>query len=346
MSERANYLARVHTGVCSVLLALCLVPFIARFYTRTRPVMRLGWDDFFIAVGFALVITDFTLLQFEMALQPGPISIPTVTHAVKLAYLAIPIWVAAMTSIKISVVLTLLRIPVNRIWTFSLYFIAALQVTYFIGNFAFSFAQCRPLAAVWDPVLAADPTSHCLGASATRITSNVSSGVNTATDLALSLAPMVVLWKLRRPMRERILVCALMAVGLLASASSLVKAVIIQEWGNPDVDGWALAESIATWTVVEQELAVIAACSPSLKGPLQRFLGKLGILLTRYDSRVSFMTRPDNTTLATAGGVEMGQEKPVYFRAGESDGDGKGETDETEVELGLGSGSGSGSRKS
>ncbi|KAK4446151.1 hypothetical protein QBC34DRAFT_470325 [Podospora aff. communis PSN243] len=302
ISARANYLARVHTGVCAVLLALCLVPFTARFYTRIRPTLRLGWDDLLIAMGFALVITDFALLQFEMALQPGAISIPTVTHAVKLAYLAIPVWVAAMTFIKLSVVLTLLRIPVNRIWTFFLYTVAALQVAYFIGNFAFSFTQCRPLAAVWDPVLAADPSSHCLGATATRITSNVSSGVNTATDLALSLAPMVILWKLRRPMRERILVCALMAVGLLASASSLVKAIIIQEWGNPDVDGWALAESIATWTVVEQELAVIAACSPSLKGPLQRFLGKIGILLTRYDSRVSFMTRPD-TTLARAVGV-------------------------------------------
>jgi len=265
-----------------------------------------------------------------MCLKPGAISIPTVTHAVKHAYLAIPVWVAAMTCIKLSVVLTLLRIPVNRRWTFFLYTVATLQAIYFIGNVVFAFVQCRPLAAVWDPVLAADPSSVCLGAAATRITSNVSSGINTATDLALSMAPMVILWKMHRPLRERILVCALMAVGLLASASSLVKAITIQEWGNPDVDSWALAESIATWTVVEQELAVLAACSPSLKGPLQRLLGRMGIALTRYNSRISFMTRT-----VSAGGPEMGRDegRPVYFRPNESSDD---KTDENLVELGLG----------
>jgi hypothetical protein len=266
-----------------------------------------------------------------MCLKPGAISIPTVTHAVKHAYLAIPVWVAAMTCIKLSVVLTLLRIPVNRRWTFFLYTVATLQVLYFVANIVFAFVQCRPLAAVWDPVLAADPSSVCLGAAATRITSNVSSGINTATDLALSMAPMVILWKMHRPLRERILVCALMAVGLLASASSLAKAVIIQEWGNPDVDSWALAESIATWTIVEQELAVLAACSPSLKGPLQRLLGRMGIALTRYNSRVSFMTRPDTRR----DGPEMGKDggQPVYFRPNESSDD---KTDENSVELGLG----------
>jgi hypothetical protein len=52
ISDHAAYLARVHTGVTVFLLALCLVPFTARFYTRVRPVVRLGWDDALIALGF------------------------------------------------------------------------------------------------------------------------------------------------------------------------------------------------------------------------------------------------------------------------------------------------------
>ena len=52
VTERAAYLARVHYGVTIPLLALCLVPFIARLYVRIRPVWRIGWDDGFIIVGF------------------------------------------------------------------------------------------------------------------------------------------------------------------------------------------------------------------------------------------------------------------------------------------------------
>jgi hypothetical protein len=51
ISEEAAYRARVHVGVTIPLLALCLMPFCARLYVRTRPVWRLAWDDFFIVLG-------------------------------------------------------------------------------------------------------------------------------------------------------------------------------------------------------------------------------------------------------------------------------------------------------
>jgi hypothetical protein len=52
ISDRAAYLGRVHVGITIPLLALCLVPFSARLYTRVRPVMRCGWDDVFMVLGF------------------------------------------------------------------------------------------------------------------------------------------------------------------------------------------------------------------------------------------------------------------------------------------------------
>jgi hypothetical protein len=267
------------------------------------------------------------MLQFEMHMTPQTISISTATNAMKLAYLAIPVWNAAMTCIKISVALTLLRIPVNRLWTVFLHTVASLQVAYFIGNSVYTFFACRPLAAIWDFSIA---DAICLGPASSRIASNVGSGINITTDLTLSLAPIVVLWNMRRPLRERILVCALMATGLFASAASIVKAVIVREWGDPNVDTWALATSIATWTILEQLLAVLAACSPSLKGPLQRLLGQFGILLTRYNSRISFIRRDDLST----SGQEVGRNaRPVYFCP--SDGS-YGKADDNSVELGLG----------
>jgi len=95
------------------------------------------------------------------------------------------------------------------------------------------------------------------------------SAINVNADIALSLSPLLaVLWRLRRPVPERVLVCCLTRVRLLASGASVAKAVVVAQWApeNPKVDSWAMAVSIATWTVAEQHIAVFGAYSPSLKG--------------------------------------------------------------------------------
>jgi hypothetical protein len=235
-----------------------------------------------------LAISSWALFKFELFMQPTTIAFPVATRAVKLAYLAIPVWGFAMTCIKISAILTLLRIPINhRYWRPNLYAITTLQIACLVGSTIFTFVACIPLEAVWD--FTAAPTAHCLGMEAPRIASNIGSGINISTDLLLSLAPIFFLSKTRRPLRERILVCAAAGIGLLASMSSFVKAILVRKWGDPDVDLWALAISIATWTILEQFLAVMAVCSPSLNGRLQQALKSTGILLAHCNSRVDFL---------------------------------------------------------
>ncbi len=233
-----------------------------------------------------LSIADWALLQSEMFLTPQLLSFPVMTNAMELSYLAIPVWGGAMTCIKISVALSLLRIPVNRLWSGFLYAVTAVQLAYFIGNTVYIFTACRPLKALWDFSVT---DSYCIGPESSRIASNVGSAINIITDVCLSLAPMVLLWNLHRPLRERILVCCLMGIGLLASVSCIVKAIIVRSWGMADIDTWALAMSIATWTMIEQLLAVLAACSPSLKGPLERLLRRIGISIVEYNSQLSFV---------------------------------------------------------
>ncbi len=229
-------------------------------------------------------VADWALLKAEMFLTAQIITFGPMTHAMKLGYLAIPVWGAAMTCIKISVALALLRIPVNRLWTVFLYSVTAVQVAYFIGNTIFIFLACRPLHTRWDFRVT---DGYCVSPQQFLIASNVGSVINITTDLLLSLAPMVMLWNLHRPLRERILVCCLMGIGLLASGAGIVKAVIVRQWD--DTDNWALAMSIATWTIAEQLLGVLGACSPSLKGPLEKLLRRFGVFIDNYNSQLSFV---------------------------------------------------------
>jgi len=266
-----------------------------------------------------------------MFTTPRLLTFATMTHVIKLAYLAVPLWNLAMTLIKTSVALTLLSrfYPLStttRWWRPLLLTLITVQAIYLVANTAWTFTKCRPLAAAWDY---STPNAICLTLQIDLLVSSIGSAVNITTDILLSLAPMVaVLWRLRRPRRERILICCLTGLGLLASGASIAKSAMVGEWA-PDKpeqqDTWAVAVSIATWTVAEMFIAVFGACSPSLKGPIERLLGRWGILLNK-EEELDFVrfTRGRVERACTSGDEvveEMGRSRPVRFGVVEGDHD-------------------------
>ncbi|KAK3988840.1 hypothetical protein QBC44DRAFT_382017 [Cladorrhinum sp. PSN332] len=286
VTPRAAHLAQTFIAVTSILVALCTVTFCTRIYQRIFPVWKVGLDDYFIIMGFALAIADWAMLFPLMVPRPGLIPFERGINAGKHSWLAIPIWGLAMTCIKISIALTLLRIRgTERRWKIFLYTIMGVQAVYGIGNTIFDLAiACRPLSAAWDIFT---PGGKCVSVEVMRGVSNLGSSINITTDVLLSLAPATFLRKLNRPLRERVFVCALMGMGLFASVSSIVKTVIIKDWGDPTStdDWWAMGVSICTWTALEQLLGVLAACVPAMKGIFQRCLGKVGVSLTESKSQ-------------------------------------------------------------
>jgi len=194
------------------------------------------------------------------------------------AFLSIPIWGMAMAFIKASVGLTLLRIQNNAWFKAFVWLNIALAAAYGFGNMWFILFSCQPLSAAWGDF--ADPESaKCLPASAIRIAALTGAVVSVLTDVLLSLAPITFLWNLKRPLRERIVLGCLMAMGLLAGISSVVKNLIVADFGKPGLDMLAMNISISTWTALEMLLGIIAACTPFCKPVLERCLSALGVTL-------------------------------------------------------------------
>lgn len=217
-------------------------------------------------------------------------------NARKYAFLAIPIWGVAMTFIKVSIAMMLLRIQPNIMWwRIFCFFVMALQIVYGVGNTFFILLQCRPLEAAWNPAILAVVDGECLPQQGIHIASNIGSGINIATDILLSLAPTLFLWKLKRPLREKILVGLLMAVGVLASIASIVKATLVKNFGTAE-DAWTLTNSIATWTALEQLLAMIASSAPFLKPLVQSALHRMGLTLSDTRAAPSYGNRYQNMT--------------------------------------------------
>ncbi|KAK4186981.1 hypothetical protein QBC35DRAFT_250786 [Podospora australis] len=289
ITERAAYLARLHIGSTMAILALALIPFAARIYVRVWPVWRFGWDDALIVAGLVCSVGDWVLLYKEMYLEPRYISFEDMRVPVIYAYFAIPLWCLAMTLIKTSVVLTLLRLPLKKSWKRVLYVLMTVQIVYCIADFGYIFFKCRPIHAAWDYTV--QPV-QCTAIGADVIVAGVGSAINIVTDILLSIAPIFILWNLRRPLRERILICVLTGVGLFASIASILKSIMVGNWKSPD-DKWEKAVAIATWTIIEQFVSILAACSPSLKGPIESLLAKFGIALVEREARISFVHIPE-----------------------------------------------------
>ncbi|KAK3936054.1 hypothetical protein QBC46DRAFT_420451 [Diplogelasinospora grovesii] len=279
ISERAAYLARLHIGITSTVFALCALTFYTRMHQRMKPNWNVGQDDWFLTAGFVLSLVDFFMLLPMMITSPGFVSLPQAAAVAKSSWLATTIWGLAMTCVKVSTASTLLRIKSSLRWKSFLYTFIGIQVIYGIGNTLFDLLACRPLAAAWDPTI---PGGKCVDPETILVASNVGSAINITTDVLLSLAPATFLRKLNRPLRERIFVCCLMGMGVFASVSSITKTFTVQRWSRmiPGDDDWALGVAISTWTIVEEQLAILAACLPAQKVILQRLLAKIGINLT------------------------------------------------------------------
>ena len=199
--------------------------------------------------------------------------------AEKYSFLAIPIWGIAMMFIKSSIGLLLLKIQENSLWwRIFCWVMIAIQVAYGVGNTIFILLQCRPLEGAWDPSVLARG-GECLPVTAIVTASNVGAGVNISTDILLSFAPLAFLWKLRRPLREKMLIGFLMGLGTFASASSVVKAVLVKDYTSV-ADPWARLVHIGTWTMLEQLLAMIVASAPYMKPLLQKTLQAMGVSVT------------------------------------------------------------------
>lgn len=115
-----------------------------------------------------------------------------------------------------------------------------------------------------------------------RIAAVTGAVVSVLTDVLLSLAPVSFLWDLRWPLCERVVLGGLMAMGILASLSSIVKNLIIADFaklGLSPLDMLAINIAISTWTAFKILLGIVAACTPFCCPVLERCLSVVGVTI-------------------------------------------------------------------
>lgn len=70
--------------------------------------------------------------------------------------------------------------------------------------------QCNPIAAAWDFSLVALPTTKCLNA---LLFYRIAAGFNFVSDVFIFFLPMPTLYKLQLPLKQRLSIMAIFALG-------------------------------------------------------------------------------------------------------------------------------------
>lgn len=211
------------------------------------------------------------------------------------------LWCFATALVRISVACSLLRLGTSRLWRWSLYGMIVLQIVTYLGFLVFLLGHASDIRANWEPVPTAtwwDRTYEVTygwvanGELDTKYfrfgRSNKDTGLMIGLDFTLALMPIRLIWTLHRTLREKILICCLMAMGLVATGIAAYKMTLSTKFQKGDL--LSATVQLSLWNRLEELVGMSAACMPSLKAPAERFLLHIGVLAKQAGvSRPSFV---------------------------------------------------------
>ena len=137
----------------------------------------------------------------------------------------------AITSAKFAVLLLYRRVFTVRKFRIATYVVGGLCLCWFIGVFFVFTFQCIPVYKGWDP----DAPGQCLDLR------NVYYGVtvsNALLDLVIALMPVRVIWKLKLPLKQRIILLFIMCFGFVTMGAAVIgRLYTIPELMSVDISG-------------------------------------------------------------------------------------------------------------
>lgn len=84
-------------------------------------------------------------------------------------------------------------------------------------------------------------------------------------DLCYVLFPVLVVWKLNMPLRQKVGLCILLALSLFTMGCSIAKAVVAQSGTKSATDQLYKASLSLMWSLTEQAFVIMMGCAPPLR---------------------------------------------------------------------------------
>ncbi|OBT91413.1 hypothetical protein VE01_10608 [Pseudogymnoascus verrucosus] len=235
------------------------------FFTITTTVLRLwarymrgliGWDDYTIGVCCLLAIGR-TIIQIVSVYHGNG------RHRVYISdedyqYVNFLTWMTQIFLflniglLKCSICILILRIKNTPVLNWCLYIMMAGLILTNMECVLVLLAECSPVEKYWHP----DVPGKCWDTKVRIYSIYLQVGYSVVTDLICTLLPIVVLWKVQMKRSLKIAVCGLMSLGLIATATAIVRASSLGTTTSDLTYAYCMA---AIYGNTELHLGIIAA---------------------------------------------------------------------------------------
>ncbi|KAL0636472.1 hypothetical protein Q9L58_004522 [Maublancomyces gigas] len=227
-----------------------------RIFTRLK-LTKMGVDDVLICFGwvFSFGVSLFIMLGTRYGAGRHSWDIPPEWPKLpKFGYIYVALYNPTLMMTKTSI----LTFYINKLgvkegfrkicWVMMGYVICSSTAIFLTLIF-----QCKPLAGGWNRDL---PGRKCISTTPLYYFSGAN---NLVTDVILLFLPMPIIWKLRLPLRQRLSLVVVFAMGAFIIRLHTVTIAVT----STDLP-WTGAVS-STWSAVELNVAIICACMPGFK---------------------------------------------------------------------------------
>ncbi|EME43990.1 hypothetical protein DOTSEDRAFT_71707 [Dothistroma septosporum NZE10] len=276
----------------------------------------LWWDDFMMTVAMLLIIpvsaTSVVLAQAGLGRDIWTLPFENITKILKIYYFDEDLYLSALPAVKISMLLTYLRVFQSTRFKQVVYVVITLNFGYCIAFVLVSVFQCTPVSLAWTRWDGEYGEGHCSNINAQGWTSAL---FNVILDILTLSLPLPLLWKFQLNKRKKFLVMLMFSLGFFVTLVSILRLQVLIEFGNSKNITWDYT-AVGYWSTIELHTAVIAASLPAIRNLIRRYLPRL-MGSTAEESRGITSTGLSGTTAINSGIIKTATQ--IQVRPRESD---------------------------
>ncbi|KAL2003971.1 hypothetical protein VTN02DRAFT_1267 [Thermoascus thermophilus] len=283
---KPNYVDPVTRGdallivnIVSISLSFSVV--LLRIFTRLRITGSFGTDDALIIAAMLCavamcVVTSLAASQYGWDRHIWDVPMSWLPTAQKLNMMFQIFFSLASTFTKLSLLWFCRRILGTGIQgPYRIFNCCLMGAMFIVASLCLAFLlitifQCNPIHAYWD--VAPTYHYHCMDDGNNVFAASV---VNVFTDILTTIIPMPLIWSLKLPVRQRVIVISIFGLGLIVNAAGCVRTAFVYKSMIASYDQTWVGWPISLAGAVEINLGLICASAPALRPLLSFFLPRL-----------------------------------------------------------------------
>ncbi|KAF2447361.1 hypothetical protein P171DRAFT_409978 [Karstenula rhodostoma CBS 690.94] len=263
-------------AVVAVEMTLCFLFLVQRLYTKIAIMKSFQLEDGVVILAWVFCMGTqvcglLGLVHGAIGRHAWEISVEKYVFYSKVILASPLLYAIGTCAAKMSLALFYRRLNPNKVFQGFVWFTLFVCPAAYISIFFSLLFACKPIAASWDPLLLALPTTVCLNRGGIYLSQAL---IGIITDVLLLMLPIPTVLKLQMPNKQKLGLVAIFAVGSITIVTSIVRLIIlIPSLTTPD-QTWVIGEGFL-WIFVEANLLIMCCCLSTLRRFFKHFAPRL-----------------------------------------------------------------------